>query len=178
MPNRRATLAIPARLITAGTSRGSTLLVTGTLRNAALLTRLPGPRPTITQRTARIRGALIREVDALFADDPGTRCGSAPRCCWEIAAFWIRQQIKEAFQQTGSYHVLVIAGLHVGILAFALLWFCRRLRLSLWSSTLVTIQGLAAYVAIVEDRPPILRAALAATSLFDGAAHVSAHRPA
>ncbi len=111
---------------------------------------------------ARVRGTLIREVDALFADDPG-RAAVARAMLLGNRSFLDSQQI-EAFQQTGSYHVLVIAGLHVGILAFALLWFCRRLRLSLWSSTVVTILGLAAYVTIVEDRPPILRAALMATA--------------
>ena len=99
-----------------------------------------------------------------------TRCSPATRrapqshapCCSATAAFWTPIQI-EAFQQTGAYHVLVLAGLHVGVLAFALLWVCRKLRLPLGTSTLLVIAALAAYVAIVEDRPPILRAALMAT---------------
>jgi len=32
------------------------------------------------------------------------------------------------FQKTGVFHVLVLAGLHVGALAFALYWAGRRLR--------------------------------------------------
>ena len=34
------------------------------------------------------------------------------------------------FQKSGVFHVLVVAGLHVGALAFALYWVEGRLRLS------------------------------------------------
>jgi competence protein ComEC len=64
------------------------------------------------------------------------------------------------YQQTGVYHVLVLAGLHVGALTAFFIWAGRRLRLGLVSRTLLTLLVLAAYVGIVEDRPPILRAAL------------------
>ena len=66
------------------------------------------------------------------------------------------------YQQTGVYHVLVLAGLHVGALTAFFIWAGRRLRLALFSRTLLTLIALAAYVGIVEDRPPILRAALMA----------------
>ena len=36
------------------------------------------------------------------------------------------------FQKTGVYHVLVLAGLHVGALAAFFLWAGRRLRLGLF----------------------------------------------
>ncbi|MGH9681378.1 MAG: DNA internalization-related competence protein ComEC/Rec2, partial [Candidatus Acidiferrales bacterium] len=62
---------------------------------------------------------------------------------------------------------LVLAGLHVGALAAFFIWAGRRMRLSLFSRTILTMAALAAYVGIVEDRPPILRAALmAAIYLF------------
>src|SRR5262245_60296104 len=73
----------------------------------------------------------------------------------------------EAFQQTGSYHVVVLAGLHVGVLIFGLLWIFRKLRLSLLVSTVLCAMALCGYVLVVEDRPPILRASLMAfTYLF------------
>ena len=66
------------------------------------------------------------------------------------------------YQQTGVYHVLVLAGLHVGALTAFFIWAGRRLRLALLSRTVLTLIALAAYVGIVEDRPPILRAAIMA----------------
>ncbi len=66
------------------------------------------------------------------------------------------------FQKTGVYHVLVLAGLHVGALTAFFIWAGRRLRLGLLPTTLLTLLALAAYAGIVEDRPPIVRAVLMA----------------
>ena len=52
--------------------------------------------------------------------------------------------------------------MHVGALAVILFWICRRLRLRLVATVFVTLLALAAYVGVVHDRPPILRAALMA----------------
>jgi len=72
------------------------------------------------------------------------------------------------FQKTGVFHVLVVAGLHVGALAFVLFWLGRNLRLSpLWTA-LLTLSMLFAYVAVVEQRPPVLRAAIMAAIIVLG----------
>ena len=65
-----------------------------------------------------------------------------------------------AFQKTAVYHVLVVAGLHVGALAVFFFWLGRKFRFSVGAASLVTLLALAAYVGMVQDRPPILRAAL------------------
>ena len=75
-----------------------------------------------------------------------------------------------AFQKTAAYHVLVVAGLHVGALVIFLWWMGKRLRFSMSAISLITLLALAAYVGIVQDRPPILRAALMAATLFVRAA--------
>ncbi len=64
------------------------------------------------------------------------------------------------FQKTGVFHVLVVAGLHVGALAVFLFWIGRVLRLAPFWTALVTLTLLLAYVAVVEQRPPVIRAAL------------------
>ncbi len=66
------------------------------------------------------------------------------------------------FQKTSAYHVLVVAGLHVGALVIFLYWLGRRLHFSAAAIALMTLVTLAGYVGIVQDRPPILRAALIA----------------
>jgi len=72
------------------------------------------------------------------------------------------------FQKTGVFHVLVVAGLHVGALAFALYWVGRKLRLSRVWTMLFTLTMLGAYVAVVEQRAPVLRAAMMAAMLVLG----------
>jgi predicted membrane metal-binding protein len=65
-----------------------------------------------------------------------------------------------AFQKTAAYHVLVAAGLHVGALVIFLWWVGKRLRFSMLEISAMTLLALTAYLGIVQDRPPILRAAL------------------
>jgi competence protein ComEC len=72
------------------------------------------------------------------------------------------------FQKTGVFHVLVVAGLHVGALAFFLYWIGRKLRLSRSATMVFTLTLLFAYVAVIEQRPPVLRAALMATIVVLG----------
>jgi competence protein ComEC len=64
------------------------------------------------------------------------------------------------FQKTGVFHVLVVAGLHVGALAVFLFWLGRALRLTPFWIALIILTALFAYVAVVEQRPPVIRAAL------------------
>jgi competence protein ComEC len=64
------------------------------------------------------------------------------------------------FQKTGVFHVLVIAGLHVGAFAAFLFWLARRLKLSRFWTSLTVIICVIGYVGVVEQRPPVLRAAL------------------
>lgn len=58
------------------------------------------------------------------------------------------------------FHVLVIAGLHVGALAFFLNWFSRKLRMPHSLAVFFLLALLLAYVAVVEQRIPVLRAGL------------------
>ncbi len=132
----------------------------GTLRDTALLRVIDRPSATITQRLARVRGVLLDRIDELFAGQPER--AAVLRAMLLGDRSFVDSTVVTAFQKTGAYHVLVIAGLHVGALVVFLLWLCRRLRLPMGLSILVTLLGLAAYLGIVQDRPPILRAALMA----------------
>src|SRR5258705_3780078 len=72
------------------------------------------------------------------------------------------------FRKTGVFHVLVVAGLHVGALAFFLYWIGRKLRLSRSATMVFTLTLLFTYVAVIEQRPPVLRAALMAAIVVLG----------
>lgn len=139
--------------------------VSGFLRSSSLLTRTAAPPPTFAQRLARMRGRLLNAVDATFAGDKshGTGRAAVARAMLLGDRSFLDSEQVEPFQDTGVYHVLVLAGLHVGILAALLVWAGRALRLPVAVTTFLTMVVLAFYVAIVQDRPPILRAALMAT---------------
>ncbi len=139
--------------------------LTGTLRSAELLQRLGTPRPSLAHRLARLRGKFLERLDALFAGAPDR--AAVLRAMLLGDRNFVDSDLAVTFQKTAAYHVLVVAGLHVGALAMFVMWAGRRLKLGLGSTTFLTLAVLAAYVAIVQDRPPILRAALmAAIFLF------------
>jgi predicted membrane metal-binding protein len=130
----------------------------GGLHNGQLLTILNHPRLTHPERLARARGRLLRSINGLFVSRPHE---AAPARAMLLGdrSFVEHGRVVE-FQQTGVYHLLVLAGLQVGALTAFFVWAGRRLHLGLISKTLLALFVLAAYVGIVEDRPPILRAAL------------------
>ena len=132
----------------------------GTLKSPGDLRILAAPRPTLSQFAARLRGVFLRKVDTLFAGDPAR--AAVLRAMLLGDRSFVDSSVVTEFQKTGAYHVLVVAGLHVGALAVFVFWLCRRLRLSVAWTSAVTLAALAAYVSIVQDRPPILRAALMA----------------
>lgn len=137
--------------------------LTGSLRSGELLQLIDRPPPTILQRVARARGDLLARLDALFPGQP--RRAAVLRAMLLGDRSFVDSNIVTAFQVTAAYHVLVVAGLHVGALTIFLFWLCRRLRFPIAATSLITLAVLAAYVGLVQDRPPILRAALMA-SLF------------
>jgi competence protein ComEC len=132
----------------------------GTLRNEQLLAIVGHPRLTISDRLARARGRLLNSLNELYASRPDE--GALARAMLLGDRGFVDRDVATNFQKTGVYHVLVLAGLHVGALAAFFIWAGRRLRLGLFSRTFLTLIALAAYAGIVEDRPPILRAVLMA----------------
>jgi competence protein ComEC len=64
------------------------------------------------------------------------------------------------FQRSGTYHVLVVSGMNVSILAFVVFWTLRRLRISDLPATLVTVGSCVAYALITEVGAPVWRATL------------------
>ena len=132
----------------------------GSLRSGELLRLIGRPRPTFLQRLARIRGDLLARLDSLYASEPER--AAMLRAMLVGDRSFVDSNVVTAFQKTGAYHVLVVAGLHTGALIVFVFWFCRRLRLSVVATSIVTIAALSAYVGVVQDRPPIFRAALMA----------------
>jgi competence protein ComEC len=137
-----------------------------TLRAPELIQRVSPAKPTVATRLARVRRRLRDEVDELFAGAPQV-AGVLRAMLLGDRSFVDRDESTD-FQKTGVFHVLVVAGLHVGALAFALYWVCRKLRLSPMWRAAFTLTVLFAYVAVVEQRAPVMRATLMATIVVLG----------
>jgi competence protein ComEC len=87
----------------------------GALRNGQLLTIVDRPRLTLANRFARVRGRFLSSLNDLFAARPEE--GALARAMLLGDRSFVDRDRVVDFQKTGVYHVLVLAGLHVGALA-------------------------------------------------------------
>jgi competence protein ComEC len=69
------------------------------------------------------------------------------------------------FERTGSFHLFVVSGMHVGLLAGLVFWLARRLKLREWLATLVTVALTFAYALLTGFGAPVQRA-LFMTAVF------------
>jgi competence protein ComEC len=69
------------------------------------------------------------------------------------------------FERTGSFHLFVVSGMHVGLLAGLVFWMARRLRLSEWLATSVTIVLTFGFALLTGFGAPVQRA-LFMTAVF------------
>ena len=70
------------------------------------------------------------------------------------------RDVRDEFQETGVYHLLVVSGMNVGLLAFAVFWLARRLRTPDWAASVITIVLAGFYAGIAGMGVPIQRAVL------------------
>ena len=70
---------------------------------------------------------------------------------------YLTHSLREGFERTGSFHMLVVSGLHLGIVAASIFWIVRRLRLPQFPSTLITIAGSFAYALFTGFATPVQR---------------------
>ena len=64
------------------------------------------------------------------------------------------------FQRSGTYHVLVVSGMNLSILAFVIFWTLRQFRLDPALASVVTVVVSFAYAFVTGVGPPVWRAAL------------------
>ena len=70
------------------------------------------------------------------------------------------REIKTEFQRTGTYHILVVSGINVGILAFAVFWALRKLPFGETWATILTILLSWGYAFLADLGSPIVRATI------------------
>ncbi|MFQ5802878.1 MAG: DNA internalization-related competence protein ComEC/Rec2 [Candidatus Methylomirabilales bacterium] len=110
----------------------------------------------ILRRIFDLREAMLKKIRAGFPGEEGgmlraivlgDRSGLSP-------------ETRDVFLNSGTYHILVISGLHLGFLAGALFFLARCLRLPRAVSSLLTVLGVVFYSLLTGGSPPIVRAAL------------------
>ncbi|MBV8207389.1 MAG: ComEC/Rec2 family competence protein [Acidobacteria bacterium] len=105
---------------------------------------------------SRVRRSLLARIHALWPE-PDSGLLSAMLISERSR---ITPQARLDFQRSGTYHLLVVAGLHLGIVA----WFCygalRKLRFGEMAAAVATIAFACGYAWLADDGVPIWRATL------------------
>jgi competence protein ComEC len=70
---------------------------------------------------------------------------------------YLTHSLRVGFERTGSFHMLVVSGFHLAIMAGCIFWVARRLRLPRVPATLVTILASFAYALFTGFATPVER---------------------
>jgi competence protein ComEC len=70
---------------------------------------------------------------------------------------YLTHSLRAGFERTGSFHMLVVSGLHLGIVAGCIFWATRKFRLPQFPATLFTIGGSFAYALLTGFATPVQR---------------------
>jgi competence protein ComEC len=129
------------------------------IKAAELAERLPGRGGyRVAGWVVALRTTLLRRLDALFP--PESAANGLLRAMLLGDRSGLDRRLSEDFQKTGTYHALVVAGLHTGAVAGFLLLVLRWCRVPPIPATAAAIGGLAAWVPLTGGNLPAMRAAL------------------
>lgn len=146
----------PGALDLAGYLASQGIRLTGSARATAvqLLPGFAGSRLGLGR--AQARRSILAHIQQLW---PGERGQLLQAMLIGGRAFFGRE-IKTEFQRTGTYHILVVSGINVGILAFALFWALRKLPFGETAATVLTILLSWGYAFVADLGAPIVRATI------------------
>lgn len=135
-------------------SNGIAALASAKAESIELLPGFAGVRAEFWRR--RIHNSVIAKVHELW---PAREAALIDAMVIGEEAF-IDRDTRIDFQRSGTYHVLVVSGMNVSILAFVVFWTLRRLRVGDIPATLLTIALCFAYAFLTEVGAPVWRATL------------------
>jgi competence protein ComEC len=133
---------------------GIAALASAKAEDVQLLPGFSGSRVELWR--TRIHSSILAKVHALW---PPPQAALIDAMVIGESAF-IDRDTRVDFQRSGTYHVLVVSGMNVTILAFVIFWTLRRLRLADIPATLLTILFCVAYAFLTEVGAPVWRATL------------------
>src|SRR5271157_350677 len=119
--------------------------------------RLPGFSGSRIQlwRT-RVHSSIVAKIHELW---PASQASLMDAMVLGEESF-LRNATRTEYQRSGTYHVLVVSGMNLSILAFAIFWTLRQFRVDPAVAAITTVVVSFAYAFVVGVGPPVWRAAL------------------
>ena len=139
-----------------GYLRDNKIAVLG-LARAENVERLPGfSGSRIELWRTRIHSSLVAKIHVLW---PARQAALMDAMVLGEDAF-LRAGTRVEFQRSGTYHILVVSGMNLSILAFVIFWTLRQFRLDPALAGIATVVVSFAYAFVTGVGPPVWRAAL------------------
>jgi competence protein ComEC len=117
--------------------------------------RLPGfSGSRIELWRTRVHASIIRKIHQLW---PASEESLMDAMVLGEESF-LRNATRTEYQRSGTYHVLVVSGMNLSILAFAIFWMLRQFRVDPAAAAIATVVVSFAYAFVVGVGPPVWRA--------------------
>jgi competence protein ComEC len=140
----------------AGYLRDSGILAGASVKYPAIEI-LPGFTGKRVERwRTRVHRSVIKQIHVLW---PQRLAGLMDAIVLGEETF-IERPARVDFQRSGTYHVLVVSGMNVSILAIFALWGMRRIGLGQIAASVCAVALILAYAVLTNEGSPVWRAAL------------------
>ena len=123
----------------------------------------------------RIQEAFLAKLRSRFSEQPEARAWLSAILMGDDGE--IPEETLESYRLAGVYHVLVISGQHIAILAGAILLFVRLFPMPRWTGFLFAVVSCWAYALVSGYEVPAVRAAFGITLYLSGSLAYRRARP-
>jgi competence protein ComEC len=125
--------------------------------DAADIEQLPGFSGShIELWRMRVHSSIVAKIHQLW---PASQASLMDAMVLGEESF-LRNATRTEYQRSGTYHVLVVSGMNLSILAFAIFWTLRQFRVDPAVAAITTVVVSFSYAFVVGVGPPVWRAAL------------------
>jgi len=104
----------------------------------------------------RIHASIVAKIHQLW---PASQASLMDAMVLGEESF-LHNATRTEYQRSGTYHVLVVSGMNLSILAFSIFWMLRQFRVDPAIAAITTVLVSFAYAFVVGVGPPVWRAAL------------------
>ncbi len=104
----------------------------------------------------RVHASIVAKIHQLY---PASQASLMDAMVLGEESF-LRNATRTEYQRSGTYHVLVVSGMNLSILAFAIFWTLRQFWVDPAVAAITTVVVSFAYAFVVGVGPPVWRAAL------------------
>ncbi|WP_197453353.1 ComEC/Rec2 family competence protein [Caulifigura coniformis] len=116
-----------------------------------------GSAVTLRHRLSRVRHSLRSRSEQVLTQNLGPDVRAVGTSLLLGTRAGLTNEIRDAFIDSGTMHLLAISGLHVAILAGLVLAVCRLSGTSSTWTVLIVVSTLWGYALVTDLRPPVLR---------------------